>query len=141
MEMLWPLLVIVGSNTFYHISSKSIAEGSNAFLSLAVTYLVACGISLMLFFITSPSKNVIVEFDKLNWASLILGFAIVGLEFGYIYLYRVGWKLSVGSLVANVTLAIVLLVVGVLLYRESITLKQIIGMAMCAGGLALINIK
>lgn len=141
MEMLWPLLVIVGSNTFYHISSKSIPEGANAFLSLAVTYLVAGGIALMLFFVTSPEKSVLVEFDKLNWASLILGFAIVGLEFGYIYLYRVGWKISVGSLVANVTLAMVLLIVGVLLYKETITMRQLIGMALCAGGLALVNIK
>ena len=141
MEMLWPLLVIVGSNTFYHISSKSIPGNSNAFLSLAVTYLVACGVALMLFFITSPSKSILNEFDKLNWASLILGFAIVGLEFGYIYLYRAGWKISVGSLVANVTLAIVLLVVGVLLYKETITLRQVIGMCLCAGGLAMVNLK
>ncbi len=68
----------------------------------------------------------------------MLGAAIVGLEFGYICIYRAGWKMSVASLVANISLACVLLVVGLLLYREALTLKQAIGMGLCAVGMILI---
>jgi uncharacterized membrane protein len=69
---------------------------------------------------------------------LALGIAIVGLEFGYICIYRAGWKIGVASLVANISLACVLLLVGLFVYKEVITLKQLLGMGICAIGLMLI---
>ena len=81
----------------------------------------------------------LVEFSKLNWTSFLLGFCIIGLEVGYIYAYRVGWKVNTASLVANITLACILVVVGFLLYKETITPKQILGIAVCLVGLVLIG--
>ena len=68
----------------------------------------------------------------------MLGFAIVGLETGFILAFRAGWKISVANVVANITLAIILIFVGVILYKESISIKQIAGIVCCAFGLALI---
>jgi uncharacterized membrane protein len=79
-----------------------------------------------------------VEISKTNWSALALGIAIVGLEFGYICIYRAGWKIGVASLVANISLACVLLLVGLFVYKEIITLKQLLGMGICAIGLMLI---
>ena len=73
-----------------------------------------------------------------DWTALALGVAIVALEFGYVCLYRAGWNISVGTLVANISLACVLLVVGILLYKETVSIKQIIGMVISAIGLFLI---
>ncbi|MBQ5348964.1 MAG: hypothetical protein IIU54_04200, partial [Phascolarctobacterium sp.] len=73
-----------------------------------------------------------------NWSALALGIAIVGLEFGYICIYRAGWKIGVASLVANISLACVLLLVGLFVYKEVITLKQLLDMGICAIGLMLI---
>ena len=78
------------------------------------------------------------EISKTNWSALALGIAIVGLEFGYICIYRAGWKIGVASLVANISLACVLLLVGLFVYKEVITLKQLLGMGICAIGLMLI---
>ena len=75
-------------------------------------------LSAVMFFVTSDNKNLVAELSKTNWTALALGVAIVGLEFGYVCLYRAGWKISVGTLVANISLACVLLVVGILLYKE-----------------------
>jgi len=47
----------------------------------------------------------------------------------------------VGSLVANIALAIALIPLGVLLYNESFELHKFIGAALCICGLILINIK
>ena len=41
--------------------------------------------------------------------------------------------------IANIALACVLVFVGMLLYKETITLRQIIGMLVCAAGLYLIG--
>ena len=68
-----------------------------------------------------------------------LGLAIVGLEFGFLCVCRAGWKISTGNLTASITLSCVLLAVGVLLYGETLTLRQITGMAVCGLGLFLMT--
>ena len=137
-NMLWPVLVVVGANTIYNISTKSTPANVNAFASLAMTYVMAALSSVVLFFLTSDSKNFLAELAKTNWTAYALGVAIIGLEFGYICIYRAGWKIGVASLVANISLACVLLIVGYFFYKEVITLKQLLGMGVCAIGLMLI---
>lgn len=139
MQTLWPIMVVVAANTFYHICAKQTPEGLNAFASLGITYFVAMIASFVLFFVTATDKNIGHELAKMNWTSLVFGISIVGLEFGYLNIYRVGWKVSAASLVANIALAVVLLVIGLLVYKEAISLRQIIGMVVCVGGLILIG--
>ena len=136
--MIWPMLVVVGANTIYNISTKSTPTDINAFASLAVSYLIAAVSSVVLFLLTSDGKSLMTELAKTNWSTYALGIAIIGLEFGYICIYRAGWKISVASLVSNISLACVLLLVGLFVYKEVITLKQFIGMGICALGLMLI---
>jgi drug/metabolite transporter (DMT)-like permease len=81
------------------------------------------------------------NFKGINWTAILLAASIVALEIGYILAYRAGWNISVCSLIANITLAVLLVIVGVLLYHESISPKQIGGMVLCLGGLLLINLK
>lgn len=81
----------------------------------------------------------LILFNQTNWDAVALGFSVVALEFGYIYIYRVGWNVSIGSLVANISLACVLLIVGVFMYKENISFHQILGMALCAIGLLLVT--
>ncbi len=135
---IWPLLVVVGANTVYNISAKSTPADVNSFASLALSYAVGMVLSVVMFFVTSDSKNLVAELSKTNWTALALGVAIVGLEFGYVCLYRAGWKISVGTLVANISLACVLLVVGILLYKESVTPRQLIGILFSGIGLVLV---
>lgn len=138
-SMLWPIVLVVGANVLYNICAKSTPDGVNAFASLSVTYLVALACSVIMFFATSTQKNIVVEAAKTNWSSVIFGLSLVGLEVGYIFLYRAGWRVSTGSLVANISLACILLVVGFLAYKEAISIKQIIGIAVCIVGLYLIT--
>ena len=48
-NMIWPMALVVVSNSIYHVVAKETAPQANAFLSLTVTYLVAAGISAVLF--------------------------------------------------------------------------------------------
>lgn len=134
-----PVVLVVVSNVFYNLCTKLTPQKINPFLSLAVTYIVAATVSFASFLITGKGRTISGEFSKLNWASLILGISIVGLELGYIYMYRAGWKMSVGSLVANIALACVLLFVGMWMFKEQVSFKQIIGVILCFGGLFLIT--
>jgi len=137
--MVWPILLVVCANAFYNICAKSTPGGINAFASLSVTYLVATVLSIIMFFITANQKSLVAEISKANWTSLVLGVSVIALEFGYISIYRAGWKVSIASLVANIALACVLLVLGLLLYKETISLRQFVGMIVCVIGLFLIS--
>lgn len=138
-NMIWPMMIVVLSNVVYHISQKSTPSEVNAFASLMVTYTIGALTAGALFLLSAKPQNVLTELGKINWTAFVLGVAIVGLEAGWIFIYRAGWKVSVASLTANLTLACVLLFVGVLLYKEVITLRQFVGMVVCAAGLTLIN--
>lgn len=137
-NLLWPMLIVVCANTVYNISTKSTPADINSFASLTVTYTIAAISSLILFFITAENRDLASELTKINWTAFILGIAIVALEFGFICIYRAGWKISIASLVANISLACILLLIGILLYRETISAKQVIGMVLSAAGLILI---
>lgn len=135
-----PIVLIVASNVFYNVCTKSTPANANPFASLLVTYLVSAAAAGVLLLFTSMGRDgVLVQFKGINWTSYALGLSLVGLEFGYIQAYRAGWNISVGSLVANICLAAVLVMVGVLFYKEKITLYQLFGMVLCATGLVFIN--
>ena len=86
----WPILLGIAANTFYHICAKTTPEGVQPFASLTVTYTVAAALSMLLFFVTAEHKNLFAEIAKTNWTSLAFGGAIIGLEFGYLEMYRAG---------------------------------------------------
>ena len=138
-NMLWPLLFIVGSNCFYHICAKSMPADVNPFASLTLTYLVGALLSALLFLGSAGFSRLGTELAKTNWTALVLGISIVGLEAGFVFLYRAGWKVSSGALVANICLAVALLFIGWLLYKESISPRQLLGVALCCAGLLLVN--
>ncbi len=136
---LWPLLLVVGANTLYNIFAKGTAENVQPFATLTVTYLTAALVCLALFFVTSESKQFFSQLRNLNWNTFALSASIIGVEFGYIQFYRAGWTISTGPMVANTALACVLLILGVLLYKEVLHLNQLLGMLLCVAGLVLIN--
>ena len=133
--------IVVLSNTFYNICTKSTPSNVNAFGTLMLTYVTAAILTGVIFLFLVKPENAIFELSKVNWTSIVLGIAIVGLELGYIFMYRAGWKVSSGALVANICLAIALLFVGAILYGENITVKQVLGIFICIAGLFLINLS
>jgi drug/metabolite transporter (DMT)-like permease len=133
------IVLIVMSNILYNICQKSTPEKANPFSALFVTYLVAGILSMAAFYLSKAEKSFFQSFKELNWTSLILGAAIVGLEFGYIMAFRAGWNISVGSLVANIILAIALIPVGIFLYNEGFGPNKVLGVILCIAGLILIN--
>ena len=139
-NLIWPILIVILANTFYNICMKSMPNDVNPFGALMVTYLVAAIISAIIFAYMVGPSNVVFEISKINWTSIILAIAIVGLEVGYVFVYRAGWTVSTATVVANIGLACVLIGVGYLLYKENVSLNQILGIVVCMVGLILINI-
>ena len=137
----WPIALVVFSNTLYQICAKEVPAGMNAFASLTVTYLVGAAASGLLFLVTGNGANLLQEYGSLNWAPFVLGLVILGLEAGWIYAYKAGWPVSTAFIVQSAILAGFLLAVGYVLYREPLAWNKVAGVVICLIGLYVINYK
>ena len=137
----WPIALVVLSNVFYQICTKSVPEGINPLASLTVTYLIGAAASGVLYYVLNRGGNLLREYSRINWAPIVLGIVIVGLEVGWIYAYKAGWQVSTGFIVQSAFLAVVLVFVGCLLYHEALTWNKLVGVGVCLVGLAIINFK
>ena len=111
------------------------------FASLTVSYLVGAAVSGVIYYTLGNHTGLLKEYGKLNWAPIVLGIVIVGLEAGYIFAFKAGWQVSTAQVVQSAVLAGVLLFVGWLLYREALTWNKIVGIVICLIGLVFINLK
>jgi uncharacterized membrane protein len=141
LSYIWPIALVVLSNTLYQVCAKSVPEGMNPLASLTVTYLVGAAVSCALYFILNRNANLLREIRLTNWAPIVLGVVIVGLEVGFIYAFRAGWQISMAQIVSSAVLAVILIFVGSLLYHEAITWNKIVGIIVCLAGLVLINFR
>ncbi len=133
------IAIIVFSNILYNIAQKSMPEKLNPFSALLVAYGFAMIITLIMLFIFKPEEGLIQSFKHINWASIGVGTAIVGLEFGFLMAYRAGWNISQGALVSNIILSIALIAIGVIFYKEAFTTSKAFGFILCLIGLVFIS--
>lgn len=136
---IWPLAIIIFSNILYQICAKGIPVQMNTYASMTVTYAVATLFSALMFFITTKGGNILNEFKMTNWATIILGIVITGLEVGFIFAYKAGWQVSTLATVTNAFLAIGLIFLGYFMYHEVISWTKIVGVLLCLAGIWFIN--
>ena len=137
-HLLWPLLLIVAANTLYHLSTRNAPASAHPFAILPLAYLLGAALSLALFFLLPHEGTLLKNLRQAAPTAAALGIAIVALEAGFLFLYRAGWRLSIGALCANLLLAVILLAVGVFVYREPLTARHLLGVAVCLLGLVLV---
>ena len=137
----WPIALVIFSNIFYHICAKSTPGDVHPFAALTVTYLTSALASGILYFVLTPQANLVKECGKVNWASIVLGVAIVGLEGGWLYAYKAGWQVNSGFIVQSAFVSVLLLFVGYFLYHEALTWNKLVGVVICLLGLFFINLR
>ena len=134
-----PVLIVVAANVTYDISSKSIPDGLNAYAGITITYSVLAVFNFLIFKIMNPEIPIIVEWAQINWAVVLFAFTSVGIESGYIFLFRAGWNISLGGMVCNTLLAVCMLLVGRFVFSETVSVIQLLGVILCVTGLIIIN--
>lgn len=139
MELFWTsLIIIVSSNVSYHIFQKSITKTAHPIISIIITFTIAIIASLIILPFYPMKNDLITSIKELNWASFTMGLSIVGIEVGYLLFYRSGWFISYGPILCNVFVALCLIPVGVLIYKEKLTISNYVGIVLALLGLYLI---
>lgn len=137
-----PIIMAVTFSIAYHVGQKSTPSGLNPMVALIVTYLTASVVSIIAYFLFIPKEGaigIIASLKQVNWASYVLGFAVVGLELGYLLAYRAGWNITLTSLISNSLVALLLIPVGMFLFKEALSTNTVIGILLCLSGLFFIS--
>lgn len=140
----FPVILVVFSGLGYHLCQKLTSTSLNPFVALIVTYVFASIISIIAYFVFVPDTNLgtlISSVKGANISSILLGVTVVGLELGYLLAYRMGWNISFASLLANTSVALLLIPVGLIIFKEKISATTLTGVVLCITGLILISKK
>jgi len=135
------ITLAIASSALYHFVAKSTPSNVNFTVSLLVTYAVAFVVTFIGFFFFPPTNGVLVEIKQLNWASIGLAIAIVGIEFGFLLTYRSGWNLGIAAVLVNVVASLILVPVAIFIFKDKISWVNILGIVVCLAGLVMLNWK
>jgi len=128
------IAMTVIANVAYNLCSKMTAP-VHPLAALTATYAVSLAACLALYPLFSKNPHLVAELRQANWASLVLGLAIVLLESGFILAFRSGWNLGYAALFSNAAAALVLAPISVLAFKDRISAPHVLGMAVTAAGL------
>lgn len=136
-----PILLTVFGGVCYHIAQKSIPKTANPLFAIIIAYITGMLIcfSLLLFFPSTKSLSDTVK--ELDWSMFLVGIGAVMIEVGFLLVYRTGWDIGTTGTLIGVSISVLLLPVGILVYKESISNWNLIGVVLCLLGLFLISRK
>jgi multidrug transporter EmrE-like cation transporter len=135
------ITLAICSSALYHFTAKSTPSNVNFAVSLLVTYAAAFVVTLLGFFFFPVTNGITAELKQLNWASIGLAIAIVGIEFGFLLTYRAGWHLGIAAVLVNVAGSLILLPVAIFFFKDKISWVNIVGIFVCLAGLIMLNWK
>ena len=128
----------VGGMVLYHLSQKSIPPGMNPFLVIIIAYVLGIGLCLVCAFAFPGRKNITESLRLSNWAVFTLGAAAALIELGFLLAYRAGWKISMAAVATNAAAAIALIPLGIVAYKDQLSLRNILGLILCIFGLVMV---
>ncbi|MBY0371657.1 hypothetical protein K2X33_13305 [bacterium] len=131
------VVLAIGANVSYHLCMKYTHPEAHPLGALAVSYLVAAAscLAYLVFF----GESLRASFTHLNWAPIALGFSICFLELGFLLAYRSGWNISLAALYVNVAVGLILLPIGIWVFRDKLSAANLLGVGFALVGLLLLG--
>jgi drug/metabolite transporter (DMT)-like permease len=129
------------SSALYHFSQKEISPSANPAVSLLVSYGLSFLLCLGLLYFLPPDHGFMAALRQLNWASYLLAFSLVGLEVGFLLVYRAGWNLGLAAVLVNVVASLLLVPVAIFVFKDKLSPVNILGILVCLAGLVMLNWK
>ena len=83
-------------------------------------------------------KSFLSSVRESNWAVFVVGAAAACIEVGFLLAYRSGWKLSVAAVATNVAVTLMLVPIGIVIFKDHLSLRNVLGLIFCVLGLVLV---
>ncbi|HVG28488.1 MAG TPA: hypothetical protein VM864_02080 [Pyrinomonadaceae bacterium] len=133
-----PLALVIGGNILYHVSQRSVPKTANPLATMMAAYAVGILICAAGGLFYPSEKSFISSLRESNWTAVVIGVGVAAVEIGFLLTYRAGWRIGVAPVVASVAVALLLIPVGVALFGEHLSYRNLIGVALCIAGLILL---
>jgi drug/metabolite transporter (DMT)-like permease len=131
-----PLVAVIVSGVVYHCAQKT-AGAAHPWPILSVAYGAAFAVTTALALASGPAPGLGLA-RSTALTGVLIGLAAFGIEAGYFFVYRSGWPLSSASIVASLSITLVLALFGVLRFGEELSAARAVGLGLAAIGLVLI---
>ncbi|HWQ36773.1 MAG TPA: EamA family transporter [Blastocatellia bacterium] len=138
---LLPLLMTIIGGVLYHLSSKSVPRTLHPLSAIIIAYAAAIVLCLVAALFYQTDESFLASFREIGWAAIGIGAGAAMIEVGFLLAYRAGWQISVTSIIVNVSVAVILIPVGLALFRERLSVWNVAGIILCLAGLMLISKK
>jgi uncharacterized membrane protein len=133
-----PLVFAVAGMLFYHIAQKSIPRGINPFFATIIAYLTGIVVCAVCAFTFAGNKSFASSIKESNWAVYVMGAAAACIEVGFLLAYRNGWRLSVAAVATNVAVTVMLVPIGIIVFKDHLSARNLLGLVFCVFGLVLL---
>ena len=110
----------------------------NPFMTMITAYAVGI-VLLAICGVAYPNKRSFIDSAReSNWAVFVLGASAACIEVGFLLAYRAGWRISLAAVATNVAVTVMLVPIGVLFFKDQLSLRNILGLIFCILGLVLV---
>jgi uncharacterized membrane protein len=134
----FPLGLAIGGMLFYHLGQKSIPKEINPFYAMIIAYAAGIVVLTICALALSDNKSLISSVRESNWAVIVVGVAAACIEVGFLLAYRSGWRISVAAVATNVAVTLMLVPIGIVVFKDHLSLRNILGLMFCVLGLILV---
>jgi uncharacterized membrane protein len=134
-----PLVLTVTGDALYPISQKSIPSAVNPFFALTLAYLADIVVCAGCWLFLPTQESSLSSVREANWVVFGVGLGAVAIELGYLLAYRIGWKVSLAAITSNLAVTLLLIPVGIIAFRERLSLWNAVGIVFCVAGLILVS--
>ena len=127
-------LVIVMSQVTYQLAQKSVPSALQPFAALTLAYALATVVCLIIAAFMSDFTvlaQLRASFVAPVW---VLALAVVGIEAGFLFLYRAGGAVSTAYATTSAGTVTVLFAIGLVFLHEPLTAKKLLGVALATTG-------
>ena len=140
MKNLLPIVLAVFGGVLYHVAQKSVPKQVSPLAAIMVAYAIGvlCCFLAMLF-ISRERPLLESSVAAVNWPVWLVGISATVIEVSILLAYRAGWNISVTSVIVNISVAIVLLPIGLAIFRERISSANAVGVVLCLFGLYMLS--
>jgi len=134
----FPLGLAVFGMLFYHLGQKSIPAGINPFYATIIAYTVGIVVLAVCALTLPGDKSLVNSVRESNWAVFVVGAAAACIEVGFLLAYRSGWRISVAAVATNVAVTLMLVPIGIVIFKDHLSLRNVLGLIFCVLGLVLV---
>ncbi|MGH9872157.1 MAG: hypothetical protein ACRD9S_06775 [Pyrinomonadaceae bacterium] len=134
----FPLVLAVGGMLFYHLGQRAIPRGINPFYAMIIAYAVGIIVLAICALVLPGNKSFVSSLTESNWAVFVVGAAAACIELGFLLAYRSGWRISVAAVATNVAVTLLLAPIGIVIFKDHLSPRNILGLIFCVLGLVLV---